>query len=266
MTFLELAMVVTLVIVSGAVALWGYSLRRRDASIVDSFWGPGFAVVALIGAVAGGGAPPRRLLLLVLVSIWGIRLGAHIYRRNRGKGEDFRYRAMRERAGGRFALASLVTVFLLQAALLLVIALPLVAAAAAPAPAALGAFDLAGVALWLIGFLFEAVGDAQLARFRADPASRGQVMDRGLWRLTRHPNYFGDATLWWGFYLIAAAVPAARWTAVGPLLMTFLLVRVSGVALLEQGMAERRPGYRDYVLRTSAFFPWPPKLRRHGSS
>jgi steroid 5-alpha reductase family enzyme len=248
-----------LVVVAGAVLLWGVSLGRRDASIIDAWWGPFFVAIAAVGALFGAGAPARRGLLLVLVATWGARLGLHIHRRNRRQPEDYRYRAMRARWGERFGAVSLVTVFLLQAGLALLIAAPLVAAASAPEPAGLGGLDVAGVALWLVGFLFEAVGDAQLARFKRDPAHRGQVMDRGLWRFTRHPNYFGDATLWWGYWLIAASAPDARWSAVGPLVMTLLLVKVSGVALLERGLAASKPGYADYVARTSAFFPWPPR-------
>jgi steroid 5-alpha reductase family enzyme len=242
----------------GAVALWAVSLAARDASLADRFWGPGFVVVAALGAAFGAGAPARRGLVLLLVAIWGLRLGWHIHRRNRGHGEDPRYAAMRARHGGRFGRVSLVTVFLLQAALLLVVALPLLAAATAAAPAALGALDVAAVAVWLVGFLFEAIGDAQLARFKADPANRGRVMDRGLWRYTRHPNYFGDALLGWGLFLFAAA-GGAWWTAVGPALMTWLLLRVSGVALLEKGLAASKPAYAEYVARTSAFLPWPPR-------
>jgi steroid 5-alpha reductase family enzyme len=258
MSFVELMGLAAAAIAAGAVALWVASLAARDASLADRFWGPGFVVVAALGAACGAGAPSRRLLVLALVAIWGLRLGWHIHRRNRGHGEDPRYAAMRARHGERFAWVSLFTVFLLQGALLLVVALPLVAAATAPTPPALGALDAAAVAVWLVGFLFEAVGDAQLARFKADPANRGLVMDRGLWRYTRHPNYFGDALLWWGLFLFAAAV-GSWWTAAGPALMTWLLLRVSGVALLEMGLAASRPGYADYVARTSAFLPWPPR-------
>jgi len=258
MSFAALLGLAAAAIAAGAVTLWGASLAARDASLIDRFWGPGFVVVAALGAAAGAGAPARRLLVLALVAIWGLRLGWHIHRRNRGHGEDPRYAAMRARHGERFGRTSLVTVFLLQAALLVVVALPLVAAAAAPEPAALGALDAAAVAVWLVGFLCEAVGDAQLARFRADPANRGRVLDRGLWRYTRHPNYFGDAVLWWGLFLFAAAV-GAWWTAVGPAVMTFLLRRVSGVTLLERGLLASRPGYADYAARTSPFLPWPPK-------
>ncbi len=255
----ELWGLAALVVVAGAVVLWVVSLRRHDASIVDTWWGPTFVAIAALGAAFGAGAPARRGLLLALVALWGLRLGLHIHRRNRGQGEDYRYGAMRAHWGERFGAVSLVTVFLLQATLALLIAAPLVAAASAADPSSLGLLDLAGVTLWLVGFLFETVGDAQLARFRRDPANRGKVMDRGLWRFTRHPNYFGDATLWWGYYLVAASAPEARWSAVGPFVMTLLLLQVSGVALLEKGLAASKPGYADYVARTSAFFPWPPR-------
>lgn len=241
------------------LAGWLLALARRDVSTVDVQWGLAFVALAGLGAGLGGGSLPRRLLLLTLVALWGGRLAWHIHRRNRGRGEDYRYAAMRERHGERFGWVSLFTVFLLQGALALFIGLPLLYAAASRQPAALGVWDLAGVAVWGIGFAFEAVGDAQLARFRADPAQRGRVMDRGLWRYTRHPNYFGDATLWWGFFVIACATPGGWRTLASPLLMTFLLLRVSGVALLEKGLAASKPGYALYVARTSAFFPWFPR-------
>jgi steroid 5-alpha reductase family enzyme len=240
---------------------WLVSLARRDASVVDVLWGPGFLLAAALAAARGAGHPARVALVLALVGLWSLRLAWHIFRRNRGLGEDYRYRAMRERHGARFAGVSLVTVFLLQAALLLWISAPLLAATATGAGRPLGALDLAGAALWALGFCFEAVGDWQLARFKSDPAHRGQVMDRGLWRYTRHPNYFGDATLWWGFYLLACAVPRGAWTIASPIVMTFFLLRVSGVALLEKGLAASKPAYRDYIARTSAFVPWFPRRR-----
>jgi len=248
------------------LAGWLHSLARRDVSGVDVQWGLAFVLIAAVGALAGGGAPARRALLLALVAVWGVRLALHIHRRARGRGEDPRYAAMRARHGERFGRASLGTVFGLQAALALFIGLPLLVAAAAPEPRALGGWDLAGAAAWAVGFLFEAVGDAQLARFRADPAQRGRVLDRGLWRYTRHPNYFGDATLWWGYYFVACATPWGWATAASPLLMTFLLRRVSGVPLLERGLVATRAGYAEYVARTSAFFPWFPRAPRRGAA
>lgn len=239
---------------------WLASVRLRDASIVDVMWGPGFVLVALVAARLGTGEPARRLLVVLLVGVWGLRLALHIFARNRGKGEDYRYRAMRERRGPRFVWLSAFTVFGLQGALLLFIAMPLAAAALPGAPFP-GLFDIAGAALFTAGFLCEAVADAQLARFKADPANRGRVCDVGLWRYSRHPNYFGDAVLWWGLYLIACAVPAGALTLASPLLMTVLLLKVSGVALLERGLAASKPGYADYIARTSAFVPWFPRRR-----
>jgi steroid 5-alpha reductase family enzyme len=254
--------VVSLAAAVGAfVALWLASFALRDVSIVDVYWGPGFVVLALVAAATGAGTEPRRTLVLVLTAAWGLRLGAHLLRRNRGRGEDFRYAAMRRRAGARFALTSLATVFLLQAGLMWTVSWPVQWAVAVPSPPALGGLDAAGVAVFAAGLVFEALGDLQLARFRADPANAGRVMDRGLWRWTRHPNYFGDACVWWGLWLVACAVPGGWRTIVGPALMTFLLRRVSGVPILERSLARRRPGYAEYVARTSAFVPLPPRRR-----
>jgi steroid 5-alpha reductase family enzyme len=239
------------------VALWAVSLRLRDVSIVDVFWGPGFAAVAWT-AVAVAGPTPRGLLAAALTSAWGLRLGLHLGRRRRGQGEDRRYAAMRAARGPRFAAESLVTVFLLQAALLWVVSLPLQAAAGGGAGRPLGLLDAAGALISLAGLAIEATADAQLARFLADPASRGRVMDQGLWRWSRHPNYFGDFVVWWGLGLLGVATGAA-WTLVGPALMSVLLLRVSGVTLLERTIGARRPGYAAYAARTSAFFPWPPR-------
>lgn len=238
--------------------LWGVSVRRRDASIADPFWGPGFLLVGLAYLAAHGQGTPRGLLALALVAAWAGRLGTHLLRRNRAHGEDPRYAAMRAAHGARFAWVSLGTVFWLQAVLLWIVSLPVMAAVVGSAP--VGGWDAAGVAVFLAGFTTEAVADAQLARFRADPASRGTVLDRGLWRYSRHPNYFGDALLWWGVWLLAVGA-GAPWTAVGPALMTLLLLKVSGVALLERSLSKSRPGYADYVRRTSAFVPWFPRDR-----
>jgi steroid 5-alpha reductase family enzyme len=198
------------------------------------------------------------MLLAVLTTVWGIRLAGYItWRKRREPGEDYRYVALRERHPELFWLVSLNSVFLLQGALVWIVSLPLQVAAGQDDP--LGALDAIGVACWAVGLCFETVGDAQLARFKADPGSRGQVMDRGLWRYTRHPNYFGDFMVWWGLYLIALSTGGAWWTVVSPLAMSVLLIRVSGKDRLERGMAERRPGYRDYVARTSGFVPLPPR-------
>ena len=193
-----------------------------------------------------------------MTSVWGVRLAGYLAWRNHGKGEDFRYRAMRKHWGARFPLVSLVTVFVLQGVLMWVVSLGVQLSQTATEPS-VGALAAVGVAVWAVGLFFEAVGDAQLARFKADPANKGAVMDRGLWRYTRHPNYFGDFCVWWGFGLISLAAPWGWLALLGPVLMSVLLLRVSGVAMLEKTIGSRRPGYAEYVRRTSAFFPRPPK-------
>lgn len=251
-------------VLGGMTLAWCVSRWLDNVSIVDGLWSLGFLVAGSYYAWRLGDWGARTPLLAVLALVWGLRLSIHIFRRNHGKGEDPRYRAMREAVGPSFRNRSWVTVFLLQGALLWVMALPW-AAALSPDGPGLGPWDAVGSLLWLIGFAFEAIGDAQLARFKRAPASRGQVMDRGLWRFTRHPNYFGEATLWWGFYFLAVG-SGAVWTILSPILLTFLLLRVSGVSLLEKTIVERRPAYRDYIERTSSFLPWPPRRRhRHRS-
>jgi steroid 5-alpha reductase family enzyme len=201
-------------------------------------------------------------VVALLITLWGGRLSLHIFRRNHGRGEDPRYRAMRTSHGQSFWWRSLFVVFWLQGALLWFVAIPVFVAIRAPQPASLTIFDLAGVVIFAVGFTFEAAGDHQLARFKVDPANHGKVLDRGLWRYTRHPNYFGDATLWWGVYVVAAATPGGWLTALSPLLMTLLLLRVSGVRLLEDSLKGSKPGYREYIARTSAFVPWVPHVPR----
>lgn len=243
------------VLATFAVAGWLASLPLRNVSIVDGMWSLMFLLAALTYALVGDLARgPRATLVLVLVTVWALRLAIYITWRNHGHGEDFRYRQIRANNEPRFELKSLYIVFGLQAALAWVISLPLLAGIHSTAP--LGVLDYAGAALWAIGFVFEAGGDWQLSRFKADPANRGRVMDSGLWRYTRHPNYFGDFCIWWGFFLIALSA-GGWWSAIGPVLMSVLLLRVSGVALLEKDIGERRPAYRDYIQRTNAFFPGP---------
>jgi steroid 5-alpha reductase family enzyme len=239
-----------------AVATWLVSLLRRDVSIVDSLWALMIALGGWLYAVAAPETGPRVALVLGLASLWALRLSGHITWRNWGHGEDRRYQAIRARNQPNFEIKSLYLVFGLQAALAWVVAWPLMTALAGDAP--LGWLDGLGAGLWLFGIAYEAVADRQLARFRADPASAGRVMDRGLWAWSRHPNYFGEACVWWGAWLVALSAGGA-WTIVAPLLMTVLLLRVSGVALLEQDIGERRPAYADYIARTNAFFPWPPR-------
>jgi steroid 5-alpha reductase family enzyme len=251
-----LAVVATLMIV-----VWAVSLAVRNAGIIDAFWGFGFVVAAWTYFATTDGFPPRKLLVVLLVTAWGMRLSIYLAARNFGKPEDYRYRAMRERWGTRFGAVSLFTVFLLQAGILWALSVPLWQAMRAALPAQWTALDLAGAAIFAVGLFFEAAGDEQLRRFKADPAQRGKVMDRGLWRYTRHPNYFGDAVVWWGLFTVAAATPGSLWTIYAPVAMTMLLLRVSGVPLLESKLVATRPGYGDYVARTSSFIPWPPRRR-----
>jgi steroid 5-alpha reductase family enzyme len=239
--------------------VWILSLIKKDAGIIDPFWGLGFVVLAWFYFMTSDSHTRRQWLVVALVTFWGVRLSAHLFRRNLGKDEDYRYREMREASPGAFALRSLFIVFFLQAAILWVVSFPLFQALRTTFPESITLFDAAGALLFSIGLFFEAVGDWQLSRFRSNPASQGKVLDHGLWRYTRHPNYFGDALVWWGFFLIALATPRSAWTVVSPVLMTFLLMKVSGVVLLEKKLGETKPAYRDYVRRTSAFFPRPPK-------
>jgi steroid 5-alpha reductase family enzyme len=246
-------------------AVWLLSLKLQNASIVDSFWGLGFVFLAWLTAGQGSGFTGRQTLVLALITLWGVRLAAHITWRNWGHGEDRRYQVWRQRYGASFWWQSLFRVFWLQAVLLWLIALAPQAALFSPTPATFTWADRLGTLIWLVGFTFEAVADWQLARFKADPANRGLVMEQGLWRYSRHPNYFGETLVWWGIYLIALANPHNWWTVISPVTITFLLLKVSGVTLLEKDLPERRPAYRDYQERTSAFVPWLPKKRNEES-
>jgi steroid 5-alpha reductase family enzyme len=194
-----------------------------------------------------------------LVSVWGLRLAVHILWRSRGRGEDPRYGEMRERYGARFTWLSLFVVFWLQAAIMWAVSLTLYQAQRTPAPSAPTWIDGLAVLVFTTGFFFESVGDWQLARFKSEPENRGKLLTTGLWRYTRHPNYFGDALVWWGFFLFALATPGSLWTIYSPVLMTYLLMRVSGVALLERSLSRTKPGYEAYAERTNAFFPWFPR-------
>ena len=239
-----------------AVVFWLVSLWRNDVSIVDSLWSLMFLVVALAYAAMRGDGGPREVLVLALVAVWALRLSAYISWRNHGQPEDYRYQEIRANNEPGFRFKSFYIVFVLQAVLAWVISLPL--AGAISGQSTIGFLDYAGVALFLVGLFFEAIGDLQLSRFRKDPGNAGKVLDKGLWRYTRHPNYFGNFTIWWGFYLVALSA-GAWWTVVSPLLMTFLLLKVSGVALLEKDIGERRPRYQQYIRRTNAFFPGLPR-------
>lgn len=240
------------------ILLWLASLKLKNSSIVDIFWGAGFVFSAWIYFFfTPEGFLGRKLLIVILVTIWGLRLSAHIFLRNRGKPEDFRYRKWRDESGSNWWWKSFFQVFLLQGMLLWVVSAPLLAAQHFGKVDHFTMLDLLGGVLWLIGFFFESIGDLQLKQFLSIPENKGKVLDYGVWKYTRHPNYFGDATQWWGFYLIALSV-GGWWGVFSPIIMTYLLTKVSGVALLEKTMAQK-PAYRAYMERTSAFFPWFPR-------
>jgi steroid 5-alpha reductase family enzyme len=261
MGFLSVYLLAGGVILGLMILLWLLSLALRNSSIVDIFWGTGFVIVAWAAyLLTPDGLLLHRLLLAGLVTVWGLRLSAHILRRNWGKPEDFRYARWREESGRSWWWFSFFKVFLLQGILMWIISAPLIAVQVGSLPSRLGLLDVLGIVVWVIGFFFEAVGDAQLERFKADPANQGRLLTSGVWRYTRHPNYFGDAAQWWGYFLIAVAA-GAWWTIFSPILMTLLLVRVSGVALLEKTLIETKPGYREYAQTTSAFVPWFPRRR-----
>ena len=262
MTGLEAALIGLGTILTVLTFVWIISVRLQDASVADTCWGLGFVLLAWLYCVLSPALTPRSWLVAALTTLWGTRLSAHIFRRNHGKGEDPRYQAMRATHGRAFWWRSLFTVFWLQGAILWFVALPVLVAVRAARPAGLTAVDALGVLVFAVGFGFEVVGDYQLARFRAVASNRGRVLDRGLWRYTRHPNYFGDATMWWGMYAIAASTPYGWLTVLSPSVMTLLLMRVSGVTLLEDGLKASKPGYRAYIARTPAFFPWFPRVLR----
>lgn len=241
------------------VITWLLSLRINDVSIVDIAWGLNFIAIAWTAHLVGDGYSDRSLLIAALVTVWGLRLSTYIARRH--DGEDKRYVQMRERQGAeRFAVRSLFSVFLLQGAIAWVVSAPVQVAATDPTPASLGILAFLGAAVTLFGIAFEGIADLQLSRFLAHKDESGKaVMDEGLWRYSRHPNYFGNATLWFGIWLIALQTGSAWWTVIGPIVMTFFLLKVSGVALTEKNVKKSRPGYEEYMERTSAFVPLPPR-------
>jgi len=238
---------------------WLVSLPARNVTVVDSLWGIGFVLTAWMTFALADGYAGRRWLVAVLTSVWGVRLCAYLSYRNWGRGEDPRYGKWREASGSGFWIVSLFKVFWLQALFLWVIALVVQIPQMAPRPASFTKWDGLGAAVWLIGFAFESVADWQLHRFKADPRNKGQVMDRGLWRYSRHPNYFGECLVWWGMFFTAMAVDGGGWTVVSPVIITLVLLKMTGVPLTERTTMESRPGYRDYMRRTSTFIPWFPR-------
>jgi len=240
------------------VATWLLSLALKNASIVDIVWGLGFAITSWVLAITIDGDSTRQILLAVMVGSWGLRLGGYLAKRNIGHGEDWRYKAMRKKKGARFGLISLVTVFGLQGVLMWVVSLPVMFGNSDATPG-VGPLAVIGVMVWAVGLSFEAVGDWQLVQFKKDPNNAGKVMQTGLWSLTRHPNYFGDALLWWCIGSVGAETGSGVIGFIGPVVMTVFLLRVSGVPMLERSLMKRREGYAEYAARTSAFIPRPPK-------
>lgn len=238
---------------------WLISLPTRNVTVVDSLWGLGFVLIVWISFALTEGYAARKWIVAVLTSIWGLRLCAHLSWRNWGQGEDPRYGTWRQASGESFWIVSLFKVFWLQALFLWVIALVVQLPQVPAEPAHLTLWDTLGVIVWCAGFVLETVADAQLARFKSDPRNAGQVMDRGLWRYSRHPNYFGECLIWWGLFLIAVSVPGGLWTVISPVIITLVLLKMTGVALTERTIVGHRPAYRDYQRRTSAFIPWWPK-------
>lgn len=229
------------------------ALRLKDNSIVDIGWGIGFIIVSLAMLFDRGTFYPRQLLITALVILWGLRLALYIFMRNKGKGEDFRYKQWRNEWGKTIYWRSYLQVFMLQGAIMFVIALPLMQVNASNSSELLPA-DFIGAAVWLIGFLFEAVGDGQMMRFKNNPANKGKIMRYGLWKYTRHPNYFGEALLWWGIFIIAAGAGNIFISVISPVALTYLLLRVSGVAMLEKKYTGN-PEYDEYIRTTSSFVP-----------
>jgi len=261
MGFLSIYLTLGLIILGLMVLLWLVSLALQNSSIVDIFWGTGFVITAWAAfLLTPNSLAARKILLSVLVTLWGLRLSLYILRRNWGKPEDFRYQAWRKEAGPAWWWLSFFKVFLLQGVLLWIIAAPLLAAQIGVRPDRLTWLDLLAIPLWLTGFTFETVGDWQLRRFKANPSNKGKVLQAGVWRYTRHPNYFGDTAQWWAYYLVALAA-GGWWTIFSPLIMTILLLRVSGVTLLEKTLKAEKPGYKEYAERTSEFIPWFPKQK-----
>lgn len=240
--------------------MWLISLKIKNSSIVDIIWGFGYVLVNwVVFFVTPQEFMARKWIIAILVTIWGLRLTFHIFFRNKGKPEDFRYAAWRKEHGKNWWWYSYLQTFMLQGGLMLLISAPIIHTHATGTPARIGVLEILGILVWSIGFFFEAVGDLQLNQFKKDPTNKGKLLNSGVWRYTRHPNYFGDAAQWWGFYLIAAGSTLGFLTIFSPIIMTFFLLKVSGVAMLERSMVDRKPGYREYMQTTNAFIPWFPK-------
>ncbi len=255
----ELFLQASIIILLLMTLLWLWSIAIKNASIVDIFWGMGFVIVNTFNVFASGDLNPRKVVVLALVSIWGIRLSSHIFMRNLGKEEDFRYQEFRRRFGPqRYWWVSFFQTFLLQGVLMMMVSLSLIGISLSVSSGELVWIDYVAIGVWIVGFSFEAGGDFQLLKFKENPDNRGKVLDKGFWRYTRHPNYFGDATVWWAFALFSISA-GGYWNVIGSVIMTLLLVKVSGVGLLEKTLKKTKPQYEEYARKTNSFFPWLPK-------
>ncbi|MFI6908232.1 DUF1295 domain-containing protein [Nonomuraea sp. NPDC050394] len=242
------------------VITFGVAIKAGKHAVIDVAWGLGFTLIALTAFLqSADGDLPRRVLLALLTCLWGVRLALHLGRRVAAGGEDPRYMALLAKAPGNRDAYAFRIIYLTQGLIMLFVSLPIQVGMTTTGP--VGWLGWAGVTLWLVGFVFETVGDRQLARFRADPANKGRVLDTGLWRYTRHPNYFGDAAVWWGLFLIAAERWPGVLTILSPVVMTYFLLAKTGKPMLERQLSSTRPGYADYIRRTSGFVPLPPKRR-----
>ncbi len=258
MTFFEIYIHTLAAIIIMMTGLWIASIFLKNVAIVDLFWGFGFVLAGWIYFFYTDGYEVRKILLMVLVTIWGLRLSIYLAWRNLGKGEDFRYQQFRKNYGEKYWWISFLQTFLLQGILMWLISAPLLGAQFYSGNSSLNIFDILGILLWIIGIIFEAGGDFQLAKFKSNPDNKGKVLDSGFWRYTRHPNYFGDASVWWGYGFICIA-SGSYLPFLGSLLMTALIIKVSGVALLEKTLTNTKPQYKDYIEKTSPFIPWFPK-------
>ena len=256
MTLFLQASLLILVLVS---LLWIWSIFLNNVSIVDIFWGIGFVVVNAFYLFMSDEINIRKILISSLVSIWGLRLAIYLAIRNIGKGEDFRYQEFRKNYGPkRYWWFSFFQTFLLQGVLIMIISLPLLGIHSSSNSGELNILDYLGITVWLIGFAFEAGGDFQLARFKRDAANKGKVLNTGFWKYTRHPNYFGDSAVWWAYAIFSIAA-GSYWQIIGSVIMTLLIIKISGVALLEKTLNDTKPQYREYIEKTNSFFPWFPK-------
>jgi len=259
MTFLETYLQGLLLIFVFVTFVWMLSVYLKNASIVDIFWGLGFVMVSSFYFIVTPDLSIRKIITMALVAIWGLRLSIHIFLRNMGKPEDYRYQEFRRNYGEkRYWWFSYFQVFLLQGTLVWLISAPLLAINYYSSDNSFGYLDVLGILVWLIGFTFEAGGDWQLNKFKANPANKGRLLQTGFWKYTRHPNYFGDAAVWWGFAILSVA-SGSYIPVLSSVLMTWLIIKVSGVAMLERTMKNTKPGFEEYVKRTSAFIPWFPK-------